>query len=164
VDRIFIGLSASSLIYPDRLFLHPPDRARASFKGCWWLAYGSLQLMHVMWQPCCSSRTSNGGLKEDKSYYIAHNLATSVTFDMWAFPKSYAANDSWIRCSSMMADTGKTKSSELNHQSEFLHNVRISPWRWSRRCSKNLCRPFLWAVRFLNYIALCGTFFSLTEV
>jgi len=81
VDRIFIGLSASSLIYPDRLFLHPPDRAQASFKGCWWLAYGSLQLMHVMWQPCCSSRTSNGGLKEDKSYYIAHNLGHQC--DVW---------------------------------------------------------------------------------
>jgi len=41
--------------------------------------------------------------------------------DTWAFPESYTAKDSRIGCSSMMADNGKTKGSELHQQSEFLH-------------------------------------------
>jgi len=65
------------------------------------------------------------------NYYIAYNFATRVTFgtllsvhdseDTWAFPESYTAKDSRIGCLNMMADNGKTKGSDLHHQSRFLH-------------------------------------------
>jgi len=62
--------------------LQPPAQTQVLFKCCPYnsmqLAYGSFQLMHVTWWPCCSSQASNSSQKGKQIHYSAHNFTTRV--------------------------------------------------------------------------------------
>jgi len=76
-----------------------------------------------------------------------------------ASPESYTVYSSRIQHSSngRQRKDKRAKNCTTRWVSAQLLYVRISAWQQSWQCGKNLCRSFLWAVRFLSiqYITWC---------
>jgi len=123
-------LVAGSTLTLGRLPLHPPARTRASFKAldcsynCRHLTYGSFQLTHVTWWPCClidQASVSHGSQNEDKTL-LQHSQRchkgefwyVSISARQQSLRCGQKQNLSWELmtvglCTQAMADNGKTK-------------------------------------------------------
>jgi len=160
---LLVAGSTLTFWIPCRLGLHSRTRTQASFKalGC------SFQLTHMSrddhavqlikseramaWRPKRRQNILKALTTLPQGWVLArkHQCATAITTmwaePSWAFPESYTAGS----CARAMADNGETKGlipPPPKWVSAQLLYVCVTAWWRSRRCSQNLCSPFLRAV------------------